>query len=187
MATTVREAVPADAHAIAELHVGVWRTAYRAILPRQLLDGLSVGLREEFWQGLLAGGDDGATLTLVAEDAPGGSIAGFCSLALPSRDDGAGERTAEIAATYVDPSRWGSGVGKALLGYALDGLRDGPWDDATLWVFLRNAPGRSFYARSGFRLDGTKSTHEPSGATTARMRLAFTGGAVRSQRDADQR
>lgn len=174
MATTVREAAPADAHAIAELHVGVWRAAYRGILPPQLLDGLSVGLREDFWQGLLAGGG-GSTLTLVAEDAPGGPIVGFCSLALPSRDGGAGKRTAEITATYVDPSRWGSGVGKALLGPVLDRLREGPWDEATLWVFLRNAQGRAFYARSGFRLDGTKSTHEPSGVTTARMRLVLIG------------
>lgn len=158
------------------MHVGAWRAAYRGILPAELLDGLSVGLREDVWQGVLL--DPGAgdkTVTLVAEDEePAGAVAGVCSLALPSRDEDAGERTAEIAATYVDPERWGSGVGRAMVGEALDRLRTGgAWDDVTLWVFLRNAQGRAFYARSGFRLDGAKGVHESSGVTTARMRLAL--------------
>lgn len=173
MPPAVREAVPADAHVIAEVHVGAWRAAYRGILPAQLLDGLSVGLREDFWQGVLAGAG-GETITLVSEEPAAGTVAGFCSLALPSRDDDAGERTAEITATYVDPARWGSGVGRALLSRPLDDLRaTGAWDDVTLWVFLRNAQGRAFYARSGFRLDGTKGVHDGSGVATARMRLAL--------------
>jgi len=156
------------------VHIGAWRAAYRGILPAQLLDDLSVGLREDFWQGVLAAGGD-QTLTLVAEDEADGAIAGFCSLVLPSRDDDAGENTAEVNATYVDPGRWGAGVGRALLAEALDRLRVGtrPWDDVTLWVFQRNAQGRAFYARSGFRLDGTRGVHEASGVTTARMRLGL--------------
>jgi GNAT superfamily N-acetyltransferase len=139
----------------------------------ELLDGLSVGLREDFWQGVLAAGGT-ETLTLVAQEESAGAIAGFCSLVLPSRDEDAGERTAEVTATYVDPARWGAGVGRELLSHALEDLRGaGAWDDATLWVFLRNAQGRAFNARSGFRLDGTKGVHEPSGVTTARMRLAL--------------
>ena len=110
---------------------------------------------------------DPACLTLVDDAAP----AGFCALALPSRDEDADERTAEVVATYVEPARWQAGVGKALLGRALGSLERGRWDDVTLWVFLRNAQARAFYARSGFRLDGAKSTHEASGVATARMRL----------------
>ena len=102
-------------------------------------------------------------------------MAGFCALALPSRDDDAGERTAEIAATYVEPPRWGQGIGGALLREALMRLGDGAWDDVTLWVFRRNAQGRAFYARSGFRLDDTLSKHEPTGVATARMRLPLAG------------
>jgi len=172
VAITVREAVQADAQALAQLHVATWQAAYRGILPAELLDGLSVGLREDFWQGLLAGGGDETTLTLVAEE-DADAVVGFCSLALPSRDEDAGERTAEVAAAYVDSTRWGSGTGRVLLDQAFERLGEGEWDDVTLWVFLRNARGRAFFARSGFRLDGAKSTHEPSGATTARMRVAL--------------
>ena len=167
----VRDAAVGDAQAIAEVHVRAWRAAYRGFLPGQLLDDLSVGLREDFWIAAL-GGEGPVTFTLVS-DGPDGTAEGFCSVALPSRDDDAGEHTAEIAATYVDPSRWSSGVGRALLSRALARLREDGWQDVTLWVFLRNAQGRAFYARSGFRLDGAKGKHEASGVTITRMRLAL--------------
>jgi len=167
----VRDATVDDVHAIADVHVRAWQAAYRGFLPAQFLDGLSVALREASWHTALR--DDGPqTLILVAEDPPG-SVIGFCCLALPSRDDDAGEHTVEIAATYVTPPRWDSGVGRALLMAAFDRLRGGDWADATLWVFRRNAHGRAFYARLGFRLDGTMGVHEPSGAVTARMRASL--------------
>jgi len=165
----VRRSTVSDARGIAEVHVRCWQAAYGGILPKQLLDDLSVDLREDFWKAELE--DPGSQAgTLVAEDPPG-TIAGFITVVLPSRDEDAGERTAEIAATYVDPSRWNSGVGRSLLRMALSRLDDALWDDATLWIFQRNAQGRAFYARSGFRLDGAKSKHDPSGVTTARMRV----------------
>ncbi len=150
---------------MAEVQVQAWRAAYGGILPPQFLEELSVAAREQSWRELIAGGAP----ALVAED--DGAIAGFCALALPSRDDDAGERTAEISATYVEPGRWGQGIGGALLREALARLGDGAWDDVTLWIFRRNAHGRAFYARSGFRLDDTLSEHEPTGVATARMRL----------------
>ena len=94
---------------------------------------------------------------------------------LPSRDEDAGDRTAEIAATYVDPSRWSSGVGRSLCARRWR-VWTTQWGDATLWIFRRNAQGRAFYARSGFRLDGTLSKHDPSGVTTARMRVPLGAG-----------
>ena len=150
----VRAATAEDARAIAELHVRAWQTAYRGILPPQLLGELSVDLRERSWREAL---ETPAGVTVVADaDEPGRPLAGFCALALPGRDDDAGERTAEVTATYVDPARWQSGIGRSLLGTALGSLDAGAWDDVTLWVFLRNAQARAFYARSGFRLDGAK-------------------------------
>jgi len=170
----VREATAADARGIAEVHVRCWQAAYGGILGKQLLDDLSVELREDFWKAEL-GDESSRASTLVAEDPPG-VVAGFITVVLPSRDEDAGDRTAEIAATYVDPSRWNSGLGRSLLREALAGLDDDRWDDATLWIFQRNAQGRAFYARSGFRLDGAKSKHDPSGVTTARMRVPLGVG-----------
>ena len=80
-----------------------------------------------------------------------------------------------MTATYVDPPRWQTGVGRAVLEGALGSLEDGRWDDATLWVFQRNAQARAFYARLGFRLDGARGTHEASGVPTVRMRRRASG------------
>ncbi len=161
----IRAATVDDAGVLAALQVRAWQAAYRGILPAQLLAELSVDLREASWRDAIA---DPACVTLVDDEGPG-----FCSLALPSRDHDAGERTAEVTATYVDPERWQSGIGRSLLAAALGSLERGAWDDVTLWVFLRNAQARAFYARSGFRLDGAKGTHDASGVTTARMRMAL--------------
>ena len=43
---TVREAVPADARAIARVHVDSWRTTYRDIVPDSVLSQLSYEERE---------------------------------------------------------------------------------------------------------------------------------------------
>jgi GNAT superfamily N-acetyltransferase len=171
IAAVIRAATPDDAHAIADVQVRGWQAAYQGFLHAQLLEDMSVSLREDSWRTMLAEGEQPA-VTLVSED-DGGAVEGFCSLALPSRDEDAGERTAEIVATYVDPSRWGAGVGKALLGQALTDLPADAWDDVTLWIFMRNAQGRAFFARSGFRLDGVKDVHEATRVPTARMRLFF--------------
>src|SRR5207247_7924466 len=47
--TTIRAAVVDDARAIAEVHVGSWRSTYRGQLPDDLLDRLSVDEREAQW------------------------------------------------------------------------------------------------------------------------------------------
>ncbi len=156
---------------MAELHVRAWRAAYRGILAAQLLDDLSVDLREQSWRSLLAA-EEPAGFTLVAPDDEG-AIAGFCSIALPSRDEDAALRTAEITATYVDPSRWGRGLGRSLMEETVGRLREGSWEAVTLWTFMRNAQGRAFFARCGFRLDGARGVHEESGVTTTRMRLGL--------------
>lgn len=103
-----------------------------------------------------------------------GAIAGFCSLALPSRDEGAGERVAEVSAIYVNPQRWMSGVGRDLLEAALARLAAEDWDELTLWTFKRNAQARAFFARFGLRLDGRERHHE-SGQAEVRLRTALPG------------
>jgi ribosomal protein S18 acetylase RimI-like enzyme len=173
----VRRATPDDASAIARVHVRAWRAAYRGILPDDLLDGLSVEQRTARWGEWLAA-SGGEVATLVATGA-GGEVTGFCGVATPSRDDDATERTAEIAATYVDPDRWRGGIGAALLDAALGELRAAGYRDATLWVLAENAPARAFYARHGFAPDGRESRHDATGGQPiVRMRIALTSAAA---------
>ena len=157
----MREAQQRDARLIAAVHVRAWRAAYRGLLPDALLDALSVDERERSWRELL-GETHGRSLTLVAGD-DADTVEGFCALSTPSRDDDADERTAEIAATYVEPNRWRAGVGTLLLDVALGRLRRDGYEQATLWVFAENDRARSFYERFGFEPDGGEDQHDWSG------------------------
>ena len=132
---------------------------------------MSVDERERVWRRLLADVDP-ASFTLVAVGADD-VVEGFCSVSAPSRDEDAGVRTAEVAATYVHPGCWRRGVGSALLTAASADLERAGWTDATLWVFAANERARSFYGRFGFRSDGATKRHEPSGSKLTRMRAAL--------------
>jgi ribosomal protein S18 acetylase RimI-like enzyme len=167
----VREASPDDVPAIADIHVRSWRVAYREILPDELLDSLSVSEREECWRALLLDSRE-RWLTSVAEDSDG--LVGFCSVATPSRDEDAGERTAEIGALYVDPDHWREGAGGALLSAIFAELAGQGWRDAVLWVLPENKPALAFYDRFRFAVEpGVEKREERSGRPVIRLRAAL--------------
>ncbi len=168
----VRSADSGDAPRIAEIHVRSWQAAYRGILPDSLLDGLSAPEREQGWNALLSDGGD-LWLTLVAEGS-GGALVGFCSVATPSRDEGAGEATAEIGALYVDPDRWQEGAGEAMLSAALGQLGEQGWRDVILWVLPENRAALAFYDRFGFVVEeGIEKREERSGRPVIKLRAGL--------------
>jgi GNAT superfamily N-acetyltransferase len=80
------------------------------------------------------------------------------------------EDVAEIAAIYVTPDVWRTGVGTALLDAALTETRARGCKSMTLWVLADNHRARDFYARFGFTPDGAAMLHEASGQTEIRLR-----------------
>lgn len=167
----VRAADSGDVSEIARIHVRSWRAAYRGVLPDAILDGLSVSEREGSWRALLAGGGD-SWRTLVAER-PAVGLTGFCSVALPGRDEGIGKRTAEVGALYVDPDCWREGTGSALLSTVLGELGERGWRDVVLWVLPENRAALAFYDRFGFVVEeGVEKREERSGRPVIRLRAA---------------
>jgi ribosomal protein S18 acetylase RimI-like enzyme len=165
---TVRHARDEDAQGIAEIHVRSWQTAYRDILPDELLNGLSVSERESRWRALLGAGE-GLWLTLVAEGDD--DLVGFCSVATPSRDADAAGRTAEIGALYVNPGHWRRGAGGAMLTAALAELGEHRFRDVILWVLPENQTALAFYRRFGFEVEkGVEKIEERSGRPVLRLR-----------------
>lgn len=131
----IRQAAPADARAIAEVHVRSWRAAYRGLLPDGLLDALSVEDRARGWSARLGAG---VGVTLVAEE--DGAVVGFATLI-----------DRELAALYVDPDRVRRGIGGELMREALATAGEG---EVTLWTLADNEPALRFYERFGFERDG---------------------------------
>jgi ribosomal protein S18 acetylase RimI-like enzyme len=163
---TIRRAAPADARAIAEVHVASWRWAYAGDLPQEVLDALSVDDRERMWREVIA------EPTVVVEAAERyGRVVGFVSTGSTRDDDGLG-RTGELFAIYLDPSVAGTGVGESLLDHAERDLRDAGFERATLWVLASNDRARRFYERHGWAWDGTTSEHQIECANRPIVRFA---------------
>jgi hypothetical protein len=99
----LRTAQPADAAAVAGVHVRSWQVAYRALLPDDYLDGLRPEDRAQWFTfGEL---EPQPPETIVAIER--GTICGFATTG-PCRDDDR-RGTGELLALYVDPDCWSRG------------------------------------------------------------------------------
>lgn len=163
--------MPADAAAIGAIHVAGWRAAYRGLMPDSILAALDDSERAGFWHGVL----DSTHNVLVAELS--GTVVGFCSV-IPSRDQDVPKGVAaEIAALYVAPERWRSGVGRALCSAASNAALSAGFSELSLWVVAENERAVRFYEALGFIPDGEEKVESASGSPdVCEMRMRRTLG-----------
>jgi ribosomal protein S18 acetylase RimI-like enzyme len=143
----IRSATPEDALAIATIHVGAWRAAYRGIIPDEYLDSLSIEQRSDVWRQILEGSSENVLVAQAAD-----SIVGWISAAA-SRDPDAEPSTGEIWAVYVAPAHWRTGIGRLLCQQAERKLVEQGLNEVTLWVLKDNRLARQFYGSTGFITD----------------------------------
>jgi GNAT superfamily N-acetyltransferase len=166
----IRDATPADALAVARVHVHSWQVAYRGLIEDEFLDALRPEERAARYEFGAVAAD--APQTIVAEE--DGELWGFAT-AGPSRDaDTAG--LGELYALYVDPPRWGTGTGRLLLAEARRRLGDAGYTGAILWVLRGNEQAARIYLADGWRRDGGERVEQPYGvvSTVVRFRRALT-------------
>jgi ribosomal protein S18 acetylase RimI-like enzyme len=153
---TVRAADPADAPAIAGVHVASWERAYRGMIPDEAFARRTVEWRTEMWEEILKGSVDG-TAPWVAVAERGGLTIGFVSL---------GKRRGSRAAhgghhrSLRRTVRVAGGAGTALMDAALAQATARGCADVTLWVLEPNLRARAFYERCGFADDGSREREE---------------------------
>ena len=145
-ALPVRRATPADARALAELHVASWRAGYKGIVADEQLAAQSVDQRHAIWDELLA---DENMAVLVAGEV---ELEGFVAFQPETR---------EIRALYVAPDRFRRGVGTELIEAAHDELNG---DEAVLWVLEGNEPALNS-TTSRLPADGAYRSDESTGVT----------------------
>ncbi|HEX9124005.1 MAG TPA: GNAT family N-acetyltransferase [Actinomycetota bacterium] len=150
MTLRIREAVPDDARAIAEVHVRSWQHAYRGQLSDDYLDGLRVEDRLEQHRHALERPPPEYRMWVAEEQ---GRTLGFACTGR-SEDADADDRTAEFYAIYLHPEHVGTGLGRSLFEYALADLRERGFRVATLWVLQTNERARRFYETAGWFTDG---------------------------------
>lgn len=155
---TVRLAELADAPAVASVQVETWRTAYRGLMPDEVLAAQSVERRTAMWQRLIP--DGGVWVALVDDE-----VVGFIAVG-PSRD---ADAAFELYAIYVLASAAGNGLGYELTKAAL-----GDQPDVIVWVLDTNVQARRFYERIGFSADGVTKTEMEGGAELTEVRYRRT-------------
>jgi len=129
-----------------------WRAAYEHVFGPERLATISEDDDAQRWAGWLS---DPPPRWRTYVGAFGSDVVGFASHG-QCRDDPA---LGELFTIYVLPDAWGAGVGRALMGETLAGLRSEGFQEAVLWVLEDNPRTRRFYERAGWSLDGT-STEE---------------------------
>lgn len=164
----IRPMALADCDRVAEIRVRGWQSAYRGLIPQSYLDGMSVARdaerhRTRFGQG------DGSVVNLVAEW--DGEVMGWACHG-PYRDGEVRTADAELYAVYVDPRRYGTGIGHALLLETLRGRTAVGHDRMYLWVLRDNVRARRFYERAGFDADGIEEPFEADGVLVPEVRYA---------------
>lgn len=141
----VRLAQPADAEAIAQVHVQAWDETYAGILPPARIARASPRDRLTLWQRTLGGG--GPTVFVAA---PEGRVAGFLTL---GRQRSAGLReqgfAAEVSALYLLRAVQGRGLGRALMSVAAHRLLDEGASGLALWALTANRQACGFYRALG--------------------------------------
>ena len=147
MAFVLRRARPADAEAVADVHLAARRAAM-PYLPEIYTDDAT----RDWVREVVLPRDE----VHVAE--ADRRVVGFVALA-----------GSLLEHLYVEPTAQGRGIGGALLALAKE-LRPEGFD---LWVFQRNEQARAFYERRGLRLSSSRT--EPATRNASRTR-ATSGG-----------
>jgi ribosomal protein S18 acetylase RimI-like enzyme len=180
---TVRPAEPAEVPAIRAVAERAWRAAHEPVVGAAAVDAFLAEFydADSFRERVAredrhlrvavgptdtderAGDPDGQTDGTEPDDADG--VLGY-TLSLPDDDD---PGLFHLAHVYVDPDRWGEGVGRRLLGDVESLARERGADRLRLGVLAGNDRAVSFYERAGFervrdghddRLDAATHTYE---------------------------
>ena len=159
---TVRAATAADADAIGRVHAATWRAAYTGVFPEAAFD---VAERRRWWREVLTREPAPRSNVFVAET--DGAIVGFANVGA-ARDEP--DSVGELYAIYVDPRRWGTGAGRALIEHAEESLRASGFAEAVLWVLEGNERAERFYRAAGWAHDGGRKVEEFQGAELTEVR-----------------
>jgi GNAT superfamily N-acetyltransferase len=162
---SVRPAWPDDAVEVARIQTVTWRTAYRSVLPADVLDEWDDAAATEAWRTAIATPPTPAHGVLVAIER--NTVVGFAAygpaeLADGEQPDPAGP-TSEVATLLVEP-RWGRrGHGSRLLAAVVDLTRATGAARLTAWLPEADEVSAGFYESAGWAREGWVRTLETGG------------------------
>ncbi len=174
----VRPARPDEAGELARIQLSTWRTAYRRLLPRRVLDDLDPAWLAERWYEAVAAPPSALHRVLVAvEQGESLHLTGFTAVgpadeaALAPGEPALGRDVAAITELLVEP-RWGRrGHGSRLLAAAVDLWRSDGFATAVAWVYEQDAASLAFLTGAGWAPDGTHRALDVDDQLVPQLRL----------------
>lgn len=169
-----RPAQPADAEELARIQLTTWSTAYRMILPPEVLDGLDVTETARAWREAIEHGR-----VFVATE--GEWLVGFVSVGPAPAAESADAKgnpppdaaTVALVGTLLVEPRWGRrGHGGRLLAAAAGAMRAAGATRGIAWVPESDSASLAFYRHAGWQLDGTVRTLDAGGRPLREVRLS---------------
>jgi ribosomal protein S18 acetylase RimI-like enzyme len=163
IAIDIRPARTQDAPAIARVHDGAWRNAYRGIIPGSHLERMISRRGADWWRQAIGRGSRILVLTVEGRAAAYASVGRNRAPALLSGG--------EIYELYVDPDYQGIGLGRRLFDTARCELQSRDLKGVAVWALADNEQAGGFYRHLGGRASARGT--ERFGEVTL-DKLAFT-------------
>jgi ribosomal protein S18 acetylase RimI-like enzyme len=166
----VRVARESDAPAVGFVQAVVFRDAYGAHLPAEVVARFEPREFTNAWRASLAAPPSRDHLLLVA--CAGDQVVGFAAVG-PSPDPDADATTAELLVLGVHPEARHQGHGSRLLNAVVDTARGRGRDQLTAWVIGSDDATRAFLTTAGLVSDGAHRSRvvAAGGASVDEVRL----------------
>ena len=151
----IRKVKYEDIEQIVDININDWKKVYKGIIDDAILDNLNRNEKIEKWKQHYNLGN-----VIVAEE--NGKILGYCRY-----DDNAvyenSDIDSEIIAIYVDYDNLGKGIGRKLVEYVMNDLKNKNKTKMVIWCLEKNMNGRKFYEKMGGKLIDNEKSFEKDG------------------------
>lgn len=147
MDAIIRNAEESDTEQVGMTHYKAWMETYTGLLPEKFLAGRSPE------KSIATFRRSKCSNLVVAEI--GGEIVGFCGWGeFRERTDGDGRPMGEIQGIYLLDAYKRNHLGRRMMDFAEEQLKDGGYRKVGLWVLSTNENAIRFYEKLGFEHDG---------------------------------
>lgn len=144
-----------DIEQIVDINIKAWKKEYKGIIDNEILNNINRQEKIKKWKKSYNKGN-----VIVAEES--GTILGYCRY-----DDRAVYKNtdidSEIIAIYVDCDKLRNGIGRKLVEYVTNDLKNKNKNKMVIWCLEKNQNARNFYEKIGGNLISSEKYFEKEG------------------------